>query len=70
MSYDVARLRARAEKSPFTVAVDSGEMLEMLADMEKMRATLKRIVGWDYPCRDEGCEAGEVAARGLEEVRR
>lgn len=50
-----------------SVAVPPAEMLALLDDLERYQHTLKRIVAWDYPCRDEGCEAGEVAAQAFNE---
>lgn len=68
--YDTASLRDQAllqQKVGRSVAVPPREMLALLDDLETFRHTLERIVAWDYPCRDDGCEAGEVAAKAFEE---
>lgn len=68
--YDPAALRSHAllqQKAGRSVFVPPREMLALLDDLDRYRHTLERIVGWDYPCRDDGCEAGEVAAKAFEE---
>lgn len=68
--YDTAALRSWARLQAElgrSVAVPPAEMLALLDDLERFRHALERIVGWDYPCRDDGCEAGEVAAKAFEE---
>lgn len=59
-----AKLQAQVGRS---VAVPPEDMLALLDDLERYKHTLQRIVGWDYSCRDEGCEAGEVAAKAFNE---
>lgn len=68
--YDIDALRSWAQLQSElgrSVAVPPREMLALLDDLERFRHTLERIVAWDYPCRDDGCEAGEVAAKAFEE---
>lgn len=68
--YDVAQLRQWAEAAKltprWTITVTSNDMLELLDDLELYKHILERIVAWDYPCRDEWCEAGEVAKEAFE----
>lgn len=68
--YDSAALRSWAtfqNELGRSVSVPPLELLAVLDDLERYRHILERIVAWDYPCRDEWCEAGDVAALAFEE---
>lgn len=70
IKYNTDELRAWAlllQNVGRSVAVPPRDMLAILDDLERYKHALERIVGWDYPCRDDGCEAGEVAAKAFEE---
>lgn len=68
--YDVRELRQWAEAAKqtnnWTIRVTSNDMIALLNDLELYRHVLERIVGWDYPCADEWCGAGDVAKEAFE----
>lgn len=68
--YNMSELRAWAllqQNVGRSVAVPPNELLAMLDDLDRCHHMLQRIVGWDYPCRDDNCGAGDVAAKAFEE---